>query len=151
MGVLIHDMRDILASVLNLLTANTVSQAKLARDFRNLIHPGRAQRTQQTCDLADLYVRRDYTGDFRIRIDGELRPRLQRPPLFEGCADQARWHRKRRQAISEALVTASTLWCPAECRDSVPRQFGQRFPRSPSHKPESQTGSGDQDTFALFA
>ena len=29
---------------------DTASQARLAKDFRNLIHPGRAQRTQARCD-----------------------------------------------------------------------------------------------------
>jgi hypothetical protein len=29
---------------------NTAMQARLAKDFRNLIHPGRAQRLTQVCD-----------------------------------------------------------------------------------------------------
>lgn len=34
---------------LNLITSATVIQAGLAKDFRNLIHPGRAQRNNQRC------------------------------------------------------------------------------------------------------
>ena len=40
------------ASRLNLIKQNTAQQAQLARNFRNLIHPGRAQRTQEVCDRA---------------------------------------------------------------------------------------------------
>lgn len=35
---------------LNLIEQDTATQARLAKDFRNLIHPGRAQRLQQVCD-----------------------------------------------------------------------------------------------------
>jgi hypothetical protein len=38
------------AERLKLIETNTATQAGLARDFRNLIHPGRAQRTAQICD-----------------------------------------------------------------------------------------------------
>jgi hypothetical protein len=38
------------AEQLKLLQPNTASQARLAKDFRNLIHPGRAQRTKEVCD-----------------------------------------------------------------------------------------------------
>jgi len=38
------------ASALDLIKANTVAQARLATNFRNLIHPGRAQRTNEVCD-----------------------------------------------------------------------------------------------------
>jgi hypothetical protein len=38
------------AHELNLIDAATRKQADLARDFRNLIHPGRAQRTGPACD-----------------------------------------------------------------------------------------------------
>jgi hypothetical protein len=34
------------------ITARTVIQVKLAKDFRNLIHPGRAERLGQKCDRA---------------------------------------------------------------------------------------------------
>lgn len=37
---------------LNLIGPNTATHARLAKDFRNLIHPGRAQRLQQVCDRA---------------------------------------------------------------------------------------------------
>jgi hypothetical protein len=40
------------ASQLNLLKPETCSAARLARSFRNLIHPGRAARLGQTCDRA---------------------------------------------------------------------------------------------------
>jgi hypothetical protein len=33
-------------------TLRTAIQARLAKDFRNLIHPGRAQRTNEVCDKA---------------------------------------------------------------------------------------------------
>jgi hypothetical protein len=38
------------AAHLGVITANTATQAKLAKDFRNLIHPGRAIRLGQKCD-----------------------------------------------------------------------------------------------------
>ena len=37
---------------LAIIKQDTAIQAKLAKDFRNLIHPGRAQRTAQACDRA---------------------------------------------------------------------------------------------------
>ncbi len=40
------------AAHLNLLKPDTRSAAQLARNFRNLIHPGRAARLAQTCDRA---------------------------------------------------------------------------------------------------
>jgi hypothetical protein len=40
------------ASALALIEANTATQAHLAKNFRNLIHPGRAQRTNEVCDRA---------------------------------------------------------------------------------------------------
>lgn len=40
------------ASALGLIEANTATQAHLAKNFRNLIHPGRAQRTSEVCDRA---------------------------------------------------------------------------------------------------
>jgi hypothetical protein len=40
------------AGHLNLLKPDTSSAARLARSFRNLIHPGRAARLAQTCDRA---------------------------------------------------------------------------------------------------
>jgi hypothetical protein len=40
------------ATALKLITSNTSQQANLARDFRNLIHPGRAQRLGEVCDRA---------------------------------------------------------------------------------------------------
>lgn len=38
------------AEQLHLIQQNTASQARLAKNFRNLIHPGRAQRLQEVCD-----------------------------------------------------------------------------------------------------
>ena len=38
------------AEQLGLIKGNTAIQARLAKNFRNLIHPGRAQRTQEVCD-----------------------------------------------------------------------------------------------------
>jgi hypothetical protein len=40
---------------LNLLKPDTSTAAKLAQNFRNLIHPGRAARLAQTCDRATAY------------------------------------------------------------------------------------------------
>jgi hypothetical protein len=37
---------------LRLIEANTATQARLGKDFRNLIHPGRALRLGQACDRA---------------------------------------------------------------------------------------------------
>jgi hypothetical protein len=37
---------------LTIIQASTVTAANLARDFRNLIHPGKAARTGQSCDRA---------------------------------------------------------------------------------------------------
>lgn len=38
------------AADLNLVGAETATQCLLAKDFRNLIHPGRAQRLGQVCN-----------------------------------------------------------------------------------------------------
>jgi hypothetical protein len=38
------------AAALDMITSNTADQARLARKFRNLIHPGRAARLEQVCD-----------------------------------------------------------------------------------------------------
>jgi hypothetical protein len=40
------------AQQLRLIEQDTATQARLAKDFRNLIHPGRAQRTGVVCDRA---------------------------------------------------------------------------------------------------
>jgi hypothetical protein len=40
---------------LDLLRPDTSTAAKLAKNFRNLIHPGRAARLAQTCDRATAY------------------------------------------------------------------------------------------------
>jgi hypothetical protein len=37
---------------LNLIKSNTEKLADLAKNFRNLIHPGRAQRLGEVCDRA---------------------------------------------------------------------------------------------------
>ena len=38
------------AEELALIEPDTAKQTRLAKDFRNLIHPGRSIRTQQACD-----------------------------------------------------------------------------------------------------
>jgi hypothetical protein len=38
------------AFALGVITENTASQGRLAKDFRNLMHPGRELRTQTRCD-----------------------------------------------------------------------------------------------------
>jgi hypothetical protein len=43
------------AARLGLLTPDTCSAVRLAKNFRNLIHPGRAARLAQTCDRATAY------------------------------------------------------------------------------------------------
>jgi hypothetical protein len=43
------------AAHLRLLKTDTCSAARLARNFRNLIHPGRAARLGQVCDRATAY------------------------------------------------------------------------------------------------
>jgi hypothetical protein len=43
------------AGHLSLLKPDTCSAVRLARSFRNLIHPGRAARLGQTCDRATAY------------------------------------------------------------------------------------------------
>ena len=43
------------AAHLNLIGSDTSSAARLAQNFRNLIHPGRAARLAQTCDRATAY------------------------------------------------------------------------------------------------
>jgi hypothetical protein len=42
----------LVAENLKLISVNTVTQTRLAKDYRNLIHPGRAIRLQQKCDRA---------------------------------------------------------------------------------------------------
>jgi hypothetical protein len=44
-----------MASHLNFLKTDTASAVRLARNFRNLIHPGRAARLAQACDRATSY------------------------------------------------------------------------------------------------
>jgi len=48
------DLADLIdvASALNAIAPTTAIQARLAKNFRNLIHPGRAQRTNEVCDRA---------------------------------------------------------------------------------------------------
>jgi hypothetical protein len=41
-----------IAEHLKIIEAGTATQARLAKDFRNLIHPGRQQRTGQVCNKA---------------------------------------------------------------------------------------------------
>jgi hypothetical protein len=43
------------AAQLKLIEPDTSTAAKLAKNFRNLIHPGRAARLAQTCDRATAY------------------------------------------------------------------------------------------------
>jgi hypothetical protein len=43
------DLIDV-AARLNLIKGNTLAQGSLAKNFRNLIHPGRSQRLHETCD-----------------------------------------------------------------------------------------------------
>jgi hypothetical protein len=38
------------AFALNIIPESTAAQARLAKDFRNLIHPGREKRTKMRCD-----------------------------------------------------------------------------------------------------
>lgn len=48
------DMNSLIevATKLQAISANTANQSRLAKDFRNLIHPGRAQRLGEVCDRA---------------------------------------------------------------------------------------------------
>jgi hypothetical protein len=45
----LHEFTEV-AGNLRIIKADTLTEARLAREFRNLIHPGRAQRLGQTCD-----------------------------------------------------------------------------------------------------
>ena len=45
----LHEYTEV-AGNLVIIEADTLTEARLAREFRNLIHPGRAQRLGQTCD-----------------------------------------------------------------------------------------------------
>jgi len=47
----LHEYIEVSAS-LGIVSAQTATQARLAKDLRNLIHPGRAQRLGQNCDRA---------------------------------------------------------------------------------------------------
>jgi hypothetical protein len=42
--------------ILKIITDDTAKQARLAKDFRNLIHPGRSQRLAQKCDRATAMI-----------------------------------------------------------------------------------------------
>lgn len=44
------------AAQLNLLKPDTCTSARLAQNFRNLIHPGRAARLDQACDRPTAYI-----------------------------------------------------------------------------------------------
>jgi hypothetical protein len=54
------------AELLRFITPSMGAQARLAKDFRNLIHPGRAQRTGLTCDRATAYPSR-YSARVALR------------------------------------------------------------------------------------
>jgi hypothetical protein len=64
----LHQFIEVAAD-LGVLKPDTCSAARLAQNFRNLIHPGRAARLAQTCDRATahsavgalLHVIRDLT------------------------------------------------------------------------------------------
>jgi hypothetical protein len=45
----LHEYIEV-AAALRIIRSDTANQARLAKDFRNLIHPGRAARLGQTCD-----------------------------------------------------------------------------------------------------
>lgn len=45
----LHEYTEV-AKHLNMITASTANQVRLAKDFRNLIHPGRSQRLGQVCN-----------------------------------------------------------------------------------------------------
>jgi hypothetical protein len=45
----LHEFTEVAAN-LNIIKKDTQTETRLAREFRNLIHPGRAQRLGQTCD-----------------------------------------------------------------------------------------------------
>jgi hypothetical protein len=47
----LHEYIEVAAD-LGVIKPDTATQSRLAKDFRNLIHPGRAQRLGQTCDRA---------------------------------------------------------------------------------------------------
>lgn len=47
----LHEYIEV-AMALGLITADTAAQARLAKGFRNLVHPGRAQRLGEKCDRA---------------------------------------------------------------------------------------------------
>jgi len=47
----LHQYTEVAAS-LNIVKPNTAAQVRLAKTFRNLIHPGRAQRLAEKCDRA---------------------------------------------------------------------------------------------------
>jgi hypothetical protein len=51
MGVILIELIEV-ALHLDLVTPETATQARLGKDFRNLIHPGRAARLGQKCDRA---------------------------------------------------------------------------------------------------
>jgi hypothetical protein len=47
----LHDYTEV-SAFLGIIKTDTAKQTRLAKDFRNLIHPGRAQRLGQKCDRA---------------------------------------------------------------------------------------------------
>ncbi len=51
----LHELA-VVAEQLNLIEPDTGKQTQLARNFRNLIHPGRVLRTQQSCDRGTALV-----------------------------------------------------------------------------------------------
>lgn len=50
----LHEYIEVAAN-LNIIKSQTAAQARLAKDFRNLIHPGRVQRLAQKCDRATAF------------------------------------------------------------------------------------------------
>jgi hypothetical protein len=51
----LHDYIEV-AAALGIIKDDTVAEARIAKDFRNLIHPGRAARLRQTCDRGTAFL-----------------------------------------------------------------------------------------------
>ncbi len=51
----LHQFIEI-AAALAIIKADTATQARLAKDFRNFVHPGKAARLQQKCDRGTAYA-----------------------------------------------------------------------------------------------
>jgi len=88
------------------ITESCATQTRLAKDFRNLIHPGRQSRMSQKCDRATaLSARRLFTTLSASPLHAALIWMREKVELKVCCRSGTQWAR----AMAMRLVSNSTL------------------------------------------